>query len=134
MNLEAEKDRLLQRDVEWAAVASEGRDIERILSYWTDDAIVLPPGQPAVVGKAALRQFVEASLQIPGFGITWTSADVSLSADGNLAYILSKRSVTVTGPDGTPMTRAGPLVTIWHREADGTWRCAVDIWNSESAA
>jgi ketosteroid isomerase-like protein len=134
MNLEAEKNRLLQRDAEWAVLASEGYDIERILSYWTDDAVVLPPGLPAVVGKVALRQYVEFSQQIPGFRITWTSTDVSLSPDGNLAYMLGKNAVTVTGPDGTPMTTAGRAVTIWRREADGAWRCAIDLWNSESAA
>ena len=32
MNLENEKDRLLQRDSEWARLASEGQDVERILS------------------------------------------------------------------------------------------------------
>ena len=53
-DIDAEKARLLRRDAEWVLVASEGRDIERILSFWTDDAVVLPPDLPAIIGKAAL--------------------------------------------------------------------------------
>ena len=134
MDLDAEKARLLQRDAEWARVACEGRDIDRILSYWTDDAVVLPPGLPTIVGKTALCRYVESSLQMPGFQITWSSADVVLSPDGNLAYMFSKNAVTVNGQDGTPVTMNGRAVTIWRRELDGEWRCAVDIWNAEPTA
>jgi ketosteroid isomerase-like protein len=134
MDLDAEKARLLQRDAEWARVAREGRDIDRILSYWTDDAVLLPPAVPAIVGKIALRQYVESSLQIPGFQMTWSSADVVLSPDGNLAYMFSKNAVTVNGQDGAPVTMKGRAVTIWRREPDGDWRCAVDIWNAEPTA
>ena len=133
MDLASERTRLLQRDAAWAVAASEGRDVERVLSYWTDDAIVLPPGLPAVVGKAALRQYVEGSMRIPGFRITWTSTDVTFSPDGNLAYMFSRNAVTMNVPDGTPTTTKGRAVTIWRRESDGEWRCAVDIWNAEPA-
>ena len=94
MNSTAEEERLLRRDAEWAEAASEGREVERILSYWTEDAIVLPPGLPSVVGKAALRQYVEGSMQIPGFRITWKSEDVTFSPDGRLAYMFSRNAVT----------------------------------------
>ena len=134
MNIAEEKERLLRRDAEWAKVASEGRDVDRILSYWTEDAVVLPPGLAAVVGQAALRQYVEGSTQIPGFSITWESKDVTLSPDGQLAYMFSRNAVTVNAADGTPMTTEGRAVTIWRREADGEWRCAVEIWNAEPAA
>ncbi len=134
MNIAAEKERLLRHDAEWAQSASEGRDVERILSYWTEDAVVLPPGLPAVVGKAALRQYVEDSRQIPGFRITWESKDVTLSPDGQLAYMFSRNAVTVNALDGTPITTDGRAVTIWRRESDGEWRCAVDVWNAEPAA
>jgi ketosteroid isomerase-like protein len=134
MDMALETTRLLQRDAEWAAAAYEGRDIERILSYWTEDAIVLPPGLQSVVGKAALRQYVEGSMRIPGFRITWTSKDVTFSPDGNLAYMFSRNAVTMNSPDGTPNTTEGRAVTIWRRESDGEWRCAVDIWNAEAAA
>jgi uncharacterized protein (TIGR02246 family) len=130
MNLEHETARLLQRDAEWAALALEGRDVERILSYWTDDAVVLPPGQPAVNGKAALREYVQGALQIPGFRITWKSSDVHFSPDANLAYLFGRNAVTMSGPSGVAATTEGRAVTIWRRDSDGEWRCAVDIWNA----
>ena len=130
MDLASEKTRLLQRDADWAAAAAEGRDFERVVSYWTDDAVVLGPGLPAVVGKDALREYVQGSMQIPGFRISWTTSDVTLSPDGKLAYMFSRNAVTMNAPDGTVVTTEGRAVTIWRRESDGEWRCAVDIWNS----
>jgi ketosteroid isomerase-like protein len=73
-------------------------------------------------------------MQIPGFRITWASTDVTLSPDGRLAYMFSRNEVTMNDGGGTPVTTAGRAVTIWRREADGQWRCAVDIWNAEPAA
>jgi len=134
MDLAAEKVRLLGRDAEWAALASEGADVDSIVSYWTDDAVMFPPDLPAVIGKPALREYVQASLQIPGFSITWRSTEVALSPDGNLAYMFGENAVTMNGPDGTPSTIPGRGVTIWRREPDGEWRCAVDIWNAGPTA
>jgi ketosteroid isomerase-like protein len=51
-----EAERLLKRDSEWAALASAGRDLDRILSYWTDDAVVFAPALAPDIGKAPLRR------------------------------------------------------------------------------
>ena len=126
----SEHAKLLQRDAEWSALASEGRDVEAILSFWTDDAIVFAPGLAPVVGKRSLREYVQSSLSIPGFKITWRSTDLHLSADESLAYMLGTNEVTLNGPDDVPVKIEGRAVTIWRREADGEWRCAIDIWNS----
>jgi len=132
MDLISEKNRLLERDAEWAAAASQGKDLDLILSYWTDDAVVMPPGFSSVVGKAELRRYVENSLLIPGFKINWTSTDVKFSPDGNLAYMFSENEVSIDDEGGDPIVSKGRAVTIWRRESDGAWRCAVDIWNAES--
>ncbi len=124
-----ERKRLFERDAQWAVIASERRDIERILSYWADDAVVLPPGFSPVIGKPALRDYVENSFRIPGFKITWKTTDVKFSPDLNLAYTFGENAVTINGSDGRPVTTKGRAVTIWRRESDGIWRCAVDIWN-----
>ena len=133
MDLDRERQRLLERDAEWAALAAAGQDVERILSFWTDDARVYPPGMPAVNGKAALRGYVVGALAVPGFHITWTSSEATLSPDGRLAYVLSSNAVTMPGPAGELVTTRGRGVTVWRREPEGQWRCAVDIWNDEPA-
>lgn len=133
MDLERERKRLLERDAEWAALSSRAQDVDRILSFWTDDAQVFAPGLPVFSGKAALRSYVEGALAIPGFHITWTTSEARLSPDGQLAYLLSTNAVTIAGPEGQPVTTSGRAVTVWRREPDGNWRCAVDIWNDMPA-
>lgn len=56
LDLEQERRNLERRDAPWSALASEGRDVEAILSYWAEDAIVIPPGLPTLSGKDALRR------------------------------------------------------------------------------
>ena len=131
MDLERERRRLLDRDQQWAALAAAGRDVERILSFWTDDARVCPPGMPTVSGKAALRRYVEGALAVRGFHITWTSSEATLSPDGQLAYVLGNNAGTMPGSAGQLVTTRGRAVTVWQRDAEGEWRCAVDIWNDE---
>jgi uncharacterized protein (TIGR02246 family) len=126
----AEAQLLLERDAQWAA-AAEQRDIERILEFFTEDAILYPPGLPVVAGKSALRNYVQTSLAIPGFHITWRSTEARVSPDGQLAYLLGQNAVTAPGPHGELQTSHGRGVTVWRREPDGKWRCAVDVWNEE---
>jgi len=125
----AEAASLLARDAEWAAAASEGKDVEKTVSYWSDDAVIIPPGQPVVEGKAAIRAFVTDSFKIPGFKVHWVSKDVTFSPDGKLAYMRSANEMTVPGPDGKLTQLSGRAVTVWRRDPDGQWRCVVDTWN-----
>lgn len=130
----AEGTALLQRDAEWASAASAGKGVDKIVSYWSEDAVVLPPGQPALRGRAAIRAYVAESLKIPGFGMHWKSGNVRFPPDGNLAYMDGANEVTVPGTDGKPGTHAGRGITVWRRDADGQWRRVVGIWNDPPAS
>ena len=125
---------LLARDAEWADAALAGKDLDKIVSYWSDDALVVPQGQPSLEGKAAIRAYVDASLKIPGFKIHWASEKVAFSPDGKLAYMRGTNEITVPGPNGVAMTLHGRGVTVWRVDPDGQWRCVVDIWNDAPAA
>jgi ketosteroid isomerase-like protein len=128
-NGEREKEALLRVDREWAAAAAEGKDVERIVSFWSDDATVFPAGGPVLHGKAAIRAYVQESLALPGFQISWSSDQASVSADGTLGYTTGTNSLTVPGPDGTLFTGAGRGVAVWRRLPGGEWKCVVDTWN-----
>ena len=122
-----ESAKLLQRDVEWADVTTAGKDIEKIISYWTDDAVVMEPGQPAIEGKQAIRAFVTSSVNTPGFKIHWVSQKPTFSPDGKMAYMRGTDDMTVPGPKGAPLTLHLQGYSIWRMDADGQWRCVVDI-------
>lgn len=132
MDTAAHRRELEERDAAWSALASSGGDIDEILEYWTDDAIVIPPGMPPVVGKDALRAYVLGSMDIPGFRISWTTDQVDVSADGSMAWILGANLVEMTGEEGQPMAFPGRAITVWRREQDGAWRCCADVWNAAS--
>jgi ketosteroid isomerase-like protein len=125
----AESAKLMARDAEWSNLANEGKDIEKVVSYWTDDAVVMEPGQPAVEGKAAIRAFVTQSFNTPGFRIHWVSQKPTFSPDGQMAYMRGTDDMTVPGPKGAPMTLHLQGYSVWRKDADGQWRCTVDIAN-----
>jgi ketosteroid isomerase-like protein len=85
----------------WAASAGT-TDVERIVSFWTDDAVIYPPRQAPVAGKAAIRKYVGDSMKIPGFSVSWKPAAAVVSASGDLGY------TTGTNSSPFPTTRAGP--------------------------
>lgn len=120
---------LLKRDAEWADTAFAAKDVDKTVAYWSDDAVVIPPGQPIVEGKAAIRSFVADSFRTPGFRIHWRSEAPAFSPDGKVAYMRSTTSTTAPGPGGTLATTVSRGVTIWRRGDDGRWLCVVDIWN-----
>jgi ketosteroid isomerase-like protein len=120
---------LLKRDADWADAASRGEDVDKIVSYWSDDAVVIPQGQPIAEGKQAIRAFVVESLRTPGFKIHWVSKSVNFSPDGNLAFMRSENEIIVSGADGAPVKMTGRGITVWRRDGGGQWFCIVDIWN-----
>src|SRR5918993_423349 len=64
------------------------------LSFWSDDAIVMPPGLPAVVGKAAIRDFLQQTSAIPGFSITWEPEQATVANDADLGFMVERNRVT----------------------------------------
>jgi len=129
-----EQAKLLRQDAEWADLASAGKDVEKIVSYWSDDAVLIFPGQPVLEGKTAIRAYVTESLKTPGFKIHWVSEKPVFSPDGKLAYMRGKDELTVPGPNGAPVTVHLRGISIWRLDADGQWRCVVDISNEQPPA
>jgi ketosteroid isomerase-like protein len=128
VDLKAEEAALRKTDSTWSSLA-DVKDMDKAVSYWSDDAVVIPPGQPIVKGKEALKKFVENSKNIPGFSISWKSYDIHFSSDAKLAYMYGENLMTMNDSTGKKMSFPGRGYTIWRKEADGNWKCVVDFWN-----
>jgi ketosteroid isomerase-like protein len=119
----------MQLSRDWAKAAAT-RDVEGIVSYWSDDAILLLPDQPAVVGKEALRTMVQRDLQNPNFSITWEPERAVIAPAGDMGYLIEHNRATFPDPTGKVRTVFGKVVTIWKKDSAGNWKCVVDIANS----
>jgi ketosteroid isomerase-like protein len=119
---------LMQTSRDFAKAAASG-DVERTLSYWADDAIVLEPDQRAFIGKPAIRQMVQGSMKIPKFAITWSPESVVISKGGDMGYLIEHSRMSFADSAGKVHTQFGKLVTIWRKDPNGAWKCVVDTWN-----
>ena len=54
VDTKAESEKLMQLSREWSQSAAT-QNLEKTVSYWADDAVVMSPGQPPLKGKTAIR-------------------------------------------------------------------------------
>jgi ketosteroid isomerase-like protein len=119
---------LMQTSRNWAKAAATG-NADSALAYWSDDAVVLEPDQPALVGKSAIRQMVVGSMKDPNFSITWEPERAVISESGDMGYLIEHNRVTFTDSTKKVRTVYGKAVTIWKKDANGNWKCVVDTFN-----
>ena len=120
---------LLRTDRSWAMVAAADGPVDSVVAYWTSDARVILPGQPVLQGTDAIRQMIAATRTIPGFHISWTPNSAVVSPSGDFGYTYGTNRITAPDPSGKLHTAEGRYITVWRKEADGRWRCSVDISN-----
>ena len=109
------------------AKAIDSKDLDKVLSYYTDDAVLFVPAGPAAVGKDALRKTWQGFLAGPASKIDVSGITIDVAESGDLAY--ERGSFTSTSEDakGKTVTSTGKLVDIWKKQADGTWKMAADL-------
>ena len=88
--------------------------------------------QVPIIGKNAIRNYVTASLKIPGFSIQWKTTQFTIARDCDLAYGVGTNQVSFNDENGNRVTLRGKAVAIWRMENDA-WKCVVDIWNDDPA-
>ena len=128
---QAEADKLMELSRAWAKSVKE-KDVEGMLSYWADDAILMSPNEAAVVGIDSLRAMVERSMKIPGFDINWNPQEAYVSESGDLGYVIFKNYMTMPADTlGNTRTTFNKGVEIWRKQADGSWKNIIDISNAD---
>lgn len=127
---DAEAQELMNLSREWSEVASTG-NIDSMMTYWADDAVMMAPGQPPLRGKEAIRSFVEASGQLPGFEVNWEPLSAHISNDGSMAYLIEKNQMAYNDSLGNRVVENNKVVTVWRKNEDGVWKNVIDMWNSD---
>ena len=125
------KDEKSLRDLEaaWSKVAAT-KDVDRIVSYYGDDATVFPPNAPIAKSKDEIKKVWSGLVGTPGFSISWETTTAVAAKSGDLGYTSGTYQLSMSGPDGKPISDKGKYVTVWRKTA-GKWKVIADIFNSD---
>jgi len=101
-------------------------DIESFLAYVADDAVMLPPGEPAVVGKSAIRDWY--TVFYANFTMDMTHESLEVDAFGDIIINRGNATGTMTSKaGGEPIPFDNKYLFVLKRQDDGSlqvWRAA----------
>ncbi len=127
---DADVEAIRQADLAWsAAQASDGLD--GVMPFYVDDAIFLPPNSPMVIGKEAIRE-ASAAIDSPGFSVSWKPMKIEVAQSGELGYAIGNFEGNIVDSAGNLVPVTGKYVEIWKKQADGSWKVAVDMPSTDS--
>lgn len=121
---------LRKLDEEWSKAAG-ARDVEKTISYYTDDAVVMPPNIPTLTTKEAVRDLWKSMLSSPSFSGGWKATKVEVARSGDLAYVSGTYEFNEKDDNGKPLTDKGKFLEVWKKQPDGNWKCVADMFNSD---
>lgn len=126
----------LQAGVDSAAdrllTALRSNDPDSFMVLLTDDVVLMPPNEPSLKGKAAVRAWYDRFLTELRTS-RLTIADREVLVGGEWATEVATFEWVVAPVGGGPaVTDQGSYVQVWHHEPDGEWLFAREIWNSST--
>ena len=124
-----EEQELMETSRAWSRAAQKG-DVDAMLAYWSEDAVVIQPGQEVARGRESQRRMLEGMKKLPGFSISWEPLEARISDGGDMGYLIERTTMKINGPEGRPVTQQYRAVTIWRKQPDGSWKNVVDISNA----
>jgi ketosteroid isomerase-like protein len=122
---------LAKLDDEWSAAAGK-RDADAVASFYADDAVVYPPGEPVAIGRAAAQKVWAAYFAEPSFKISWKTLHAGVADSGEMGFTSGSYECSLNGADGNPVVEKGKYLCMWRKGADGNWKAVHDMWNADS--
>jgi uncharacterized protein (TIGR02246 family) len=107
------------------------KDLEKCMSLYADDAILISPGNRAIVGKDNIRKFIERLLAVPNLQLNITISSVDVARSGDLALDRGSVGATITGKHGNSSTQTSLYALTWKKDADGMWKIVADTSANE---
>ena len=105
-------------------------DADALFAYVADDVLLMPPGEAAVRGKNAMRDWYAGFLsQSRTSSLTLSGQEVIVGDEWAVELGAYEWGLTpVAG--GDPVLDRGNYMQVWKSQPDGHWRFEREIWNS----
>lgn len=120
-------------DIEWSNSA-QSKNVDTWVANYSPDAVVLSPNQPAASGNEAIRKTIGGLLGLPGLSMKWRPLKVEVARSGDIGYLHGTYELSFDNPNGGRIEDHGKYVEVWKKQPDESWKCAIDMFNSDVPA
>jgi len=121
---------LLAADAGWMKVYA-AKNLEESVAFCDDEASMLPPNAPIATGKEALTKLIGSEFAIPDYKLSWHANKVGVAGSGELGYTSGTYDFSLKDASGKIISDKGKYLTVWKKEADGSWKVLFDMFNSD---
>ncbi len=115
-------------DKQYADAFNRG-DPAAVAALHTEDALELPQNASAVNGRQGVESLSKEMIDAGWKNMSMSS--LQFGSDGDLAYHVGRYSVDAPTDEGM-RKEEGKFVDIYKRQADGSWKIQVSIFNSDT--
>jgi ketosteroid isomerase-like protein len=122
------EDALLAADVAWEKVYA-AKDLARAVALCDEHGSMLVPDAPVATGKEALAKAIASDFAQGD--TTWHPNKVGVARSGELGYTSGTTDLTFKDAAGKTVTKRGNYLTVWKKDADGSWKVLFDSFNFE---
>jgi uncharacterized protein (TIGR02246 family) len=126
----AMREQLMQADRDFDT-ATHARGVDGWLTFFAPTGRQVTTVGPMVIGAAAIREYMSPVFADSTLSLRWEPEVADVAASGDLGYTIGHSRRVKRAADGTETLLAeGRYLTVWQRQADGSWKVAADIGNS----
>ena len=131
VDVDSEKAAIIKADTDFANLSVATSAPEAFSAYIADDGTILGVVTRAVFGHQAVRSQFPPS---PRKGtLDWRPVKADMSVTGDLGYTVGMAEFKGEDAEGKPVTRYTQYLTVWKKQADGSWKFVIDGGNSSPA-
>lgn len=127
---QVEVNNLLMAEADWLK-AYRAKNAAAAAAFYAPEGAMLAPNQPRLSGKNALTNFIEKSFRLDNYDIVWHAKKAEVARSGELGYTSGSYEMSFRQPRGKLFFDKGKYVMVWKKQADGAWKVAFDISNSD---
>jgi ketosteroid isomerase-like protein len=130
----ADRKAIADDQAQWLA-DFHSRDVEKIVSHYSDDAVVIDRGEPPAKGPQEAKKLYTEAAADPASSLDFAPLEIAIAASGDIGYVRGFYKAVNTVPNtGKTAEEKGTYISIYKKQANGRWKVAVDIGSAETPA
>jgi ketosteroid isomerase-like protein len=110
----------------WPILFNSKRIVELCDHFYATDGVCIPPDHEIAMGRPACVRLLQGYADLGD--VTFRLDVIETHADDTTGYLIGNY-VFYDRRGSTEVTYEGRTLEAYRKEADGSWKCSVDMWH-----